>query len=425
LEGEGSLVRLYEYQGKRLLSGEGVGTPRGEVCRSAREAGDAAEKLGGKVVLKPQVLAGRRGKLGVIRFVEGSEEAEKAATELFETKVYGFPVRELLVEEYVSFRRSFYASVFSYQGERKPMCIVSSAGGIDIEEIVSRHPQQLVKQPINILEGLRGYQARNLVRKLPEASSREIVLIGGVLERLYKVYRKYDCKLVEVNPLIISEEGKAVALDARIELDDDAVPRHPELGLRVTEEAGRPETKLESIARTIDMEDPRGILHFVQADPDGSYSKRLNLVPIGFSSTGTGSTLTAMDELVRRGYMPVNTTDTALVPASKIYKLTKVILSQPHIQGYVFVTPHSSQQLLLYARGMVKALKELYPKTGGKPNIPMVFCFRGGWDREAVELLRKHGIMESPLVKVLWRATEAETAEAFHELYKRWRQGAR
>ena len=418
------MVRLYEYQAKKLLSSEGIATPKGILCGSLREVKEAAGKLKGKVMLKPQVLAGRRGKLGVIRFAENPGEAEKIAEELFGREVYGFPVQKLLVEEYIPFKRSFYVSVFSYHGERKPVCIASSAGGVDVEEIVSRHPKKLVKQPVNILEGLKGYEARNLVRRLPEVSSREIFLVGEALERLYKVYRRYDCKLVEVNPLAISDDGKAVALDARVEIDDDAVPRHPELGLRVTEEAGRPETELEAIARTIDMEDPRGILHFVQADPDGSYSEKLNLVPVGFYSTGTGSTLTAMDELVRRGYMPVNTTDTSLVPASKIYKLTKVILSQPHIRGFVFVSPHSSQQLLLYARGMVKALKELYPETGGKPNIPMVFCFRGGWDREAVELFKKHGIAESPLVEVLWRATEAETAEAFHKLYRKWKQNA-
>lgn len=401
---------------------EGVSVPRGEVCKSPEEVAEAARKIGGKVALKPQVLAGRRGKLGVIKFAGSPEEAEKLAAELFKREVYGFPVRELLVEEFVPYEKSFYLSVFSYHGERKPVCMASSAGGIDVEEIVDRHPQRLVKLPVNILEGLKGYEARNLVRRLPDVSSREIVLVGGVLESLYKVYRKYDCKLVEVNPLALSR-GKAVALDARVEIDDDAVAKHPELGLKVTEEAGRPETELEAVARAIDLEDPRGILHFVQADPDGSYSEKLKLVPVGFYSTGTGSTLTATDELVKRGYMPVNTTDTSLVPASKIYKLTKVILSQPHIQGFIFVTPHSSQQLLLYARGIIKALKELYPETGGKPNIPMVFCLRGGWDREAVKLFEEHGIAESPLVRVLLRATEAEAAEAFHELYQRWRRG--
>ena len=410
------MVRLYEYKGKELLSSRGIKVPKGRVCRSPLEAERAAEELGGKVVLKPQILAGRRGKAGAIKIVEAGE-ARKAAEELFAARVHGFPVEEVLVEEFVPF-------VLSYHGERKPVCLVSSAGGVEIEEIVSEHPEYLVKHPVNILEGLKTYEARNLVRRLPNVSSREIVLVGGVLANLYRVYRDYDCKLAEINPLVISEDGSAVALDARIELDDDAVARHPELGLRITEEAGRPETMLEAVARKIDMDDPRGMLHFLQADPDGSYSKQLNLVPVGFYSTGTGSTLTATDELVKMGYMPVNTTDTSLVPASKIYKLTKVILSQPHIQGYVFVSPHSSQQLTLYARGMIKALKELYPESGGKPNIPMVFCFRGGWDREAVELFKKHGITESPWVKVLWRATEAEVARTFDEVYRRWKEHA-
>ena len=419
------MVRLYEYQGKELFRKKGIKTPKGSVAKTPEEARKIAEEIGGKTVLKPQILAGGRGLAGAIKFAESPAEAEKAARELFGMEVRGFPVKEILVEEFVPHEKSYYLSVLSYHGERKPVCIVSSMGGVEIEEVAEKHPEYIVKYPVNILKGLKTYEAYNVVRKLPNVSSGEVRAVGDVLKRLYDVYRGYDCKLAEINPLALTSKGEAIALDARVQIDDDAVYRHPELGLAAVEEAGRPETELEVIAGKINMEDPRGVLHFVQSDPDGSYSKQINAVPVGFYSTGTGSTLTSIDELAKRGYFAVNTTDTALVPASKIYKLTKVILSQPHIEGFVFISPHSSQQLLLYARGMIKALKELYPETGGKPNIPMVFCFRGGWDKEAVELFKKHGIADSPLVKVLWRVTEAEAAEEFDKLYRRWKQNVK
>jgi succinyl-CoA synthetase beta subunit len=131
-----------------------------------------------------------------------------------------------------------------------------------------------------------------------------------------------------------------------------------------------------------------------------------------------------MDELVPLGFYPVNFCDTSGNPvASKLYRVTKLIFSQPGIEGYVFVSCVSSQQLDNTARGIIKALKEIYPETGGQPNIPSVFCFRGAWDEDALRLLDEHGISKGRWVRALGRdATEREAAEAFAALHGRWQQ---
>lgn len=422
-EGE-ILVRLYEYQGKQIFSKEGISVPDGKIAETPEQAQSIAEELKEALAVKAQVKTGRRGLINAIRYADSPEETYKVARELLGTKVYGLPVEVVLVERKIEIKKEFYMSLMSDQRAKKPVCIVSTIGGIAIEEVAKEHPDLIVKQHINILRGLKDYEARNIIRRLPKVSSHEIASLGNVLINLYNIYCHYDCKLAEINPLALSEDGKLIALDARVEIDDDALYRHPELGLNRVEEVGRQETLLEIAAGKIDEKDFRGTAHFVQIDPDGSYCKELNKTPIGFDCVGTGASLTTLDELADLGYMPVNFADTSGNPTgSKLYKITKIILSQPHIQGYLFVSCVSSQQLDNTARGIIKALKELYTKTGGKPNIPMVFCIRGAWEEDAHRLFQEHEITDSQWVCLLGSgSTEADAARKFHELYQRWKK---
>jgi succinyl-CoA synthetase beta subunit len=190
------------------------------------------------------------------------------------------------------------------------------------------------------------------------------------------------------------------------------------------EEAGdRRATLLEQVAGDIDHGDHRGTVHFVQIDPDLSYCRAQGRVPFGFDCVGAGASLTMMDELVPLGYYPVNFCDSSGNPVgSKLYRITKVIFSQPGIEGYVFVSCVSSQQLDNTARGIIKALQELYPETSGQPNIPTVLAFRGAWDEDAVRLLAEHGISAGRWVRVMGRdSTEKDAAQAFAALHKEWR----
>jgi succinyl-CoA synthetase beta subunit len=296
-------------------------------------------------------------------------------------------------------------------------------GGVDIEEVTEADPTALLTAPVDIERGLYVHDALNLISKIPDLTSRQKLHVAQVLYKLYKLYRERDCKLIEVNPLALTPQG-VVALDARVDIDGDALERQKALDIEAAEEAGdRGATSLEQIAATIDHGDHRGTVHFVQIDPDLSYVQEHSYVPIGFDCVGAGVSLTLMDELVPLGYYPVNFCDSSGNPvASKLYRITKVIFSQPGIQGYVFASCVSSQQLDNTARGIIKGLQELYPDTRGQPNIPTVLAFRGAWDEEALQLLDDHGVSGGEWVRVLGRdATERDVAVAFHTLYQSWK----
>jgi len=305
---------------------------------------------------------------------------------------------------------------------RTPVVIVSAKGGLDVEEVAQRKPDALRYLDVDILRGLYVYDALNLLQGIPGMTSRAMLGVARVICSMYGIYRRYDCTLVEINPLALTEKG-VVALDSRVDIDDDAVYRQAGLNIEMAEEAGdRGATLLERIAGTIDREDHRGTVHFVQIDPDLSYTRRHGLVPIGFDCVGAGESLTMMDELVPLGFYPVNFCDTSGNPVgSKLYRITKIIFSQPGIEGYVFASCISSQQLDNTGRGIIKALKELYPETDGRPSIPTVLAFRGAWDSDALRLLSDHGISEGRWVRVMGRdANEQSIAAAFSDLHEEW-----
>ncbi len=416
------MARLYEYQGKELFRRMGIPVPRGGVAQSHVEAAKIAQEIGFPVAIKAQVLTGRRGKAGGIRFAATMEEVRMATCALLGASIQGLPVEAVLVEQRLVIQREAYLAVTADPSSRQPVVLLSFQGGIAIEETLARDPARISQALVNIHEDLPDHLARNIIRRTSGATSADILSLAPVLCSLYRTYRRYDCTLVEINPLALTPEGP-MAADARVDIDDDAIWRQPELGLTPTEETGRAPTPLEIIAGTIDHGDHRGTAHFVQLDPDGSLTRELGKIPVAFDCVGTGASLTAMDELVPLGYYPVNFADTSGNPsASKMYRITKLILSQPHIQGYLFVSCISSQQLDNTARGIVAALKELFPATGGKPTIPMLFAFRGAFDQEAIQVFQDHGIAASPWVKLLARdVNEREAALAFRDLHRRWR----
>jgi succinyl-CoA synthetase beta subunit len=416
------MARLYEYQGKDVFRRMGIPVPQGRVARDPIEAAKIAQEFGLPVAIKAQVLAGKRGTGGGVRFATTLEEVRMAARALLRESIHGSPVEAILVEERLEILQEAYLAVTADPSRRQPMALVSLQGGVEIEETAAHDAGRIFQAPINILDGLPDHAARNILRRTPGATSADILSLAPVLCSLYRTYRQFDCTLAEINPLALTSEGP-VAADARVDIDDDAIWRHPELGLRMTEETGRPPTPLEVIAGTIDHGDHRGTAHFVQLDPDGSLARQVGKIPVAFDCVGTGASLTTMDELVPLGFSPANFADTSGNPsASKMYRITKVILSQPHIQGYLFISCISSQQLDNTARGIVAALKDLFPASGGKPNIPMLFAFRGAYDQEAARVFRDHGIAESPWVVLLGRdVDEREAAFAFRDLYRRWR----
>jgi succinyl-CoA synthetase beta subunit len=417
------MARLLEYQGKALFRRKGIPVPDGRAVLSAEEALSVADELGFPVAVKAQVHAGGRGKAGAILFAEDRDSLTRAVHELQAKRIHGAPVRELLIEKKADIEQELYVAITADPSTRQPVAIFSARGGVDVEQTADEEASAVFTVPIDIMRGFYYYDALNLLRRDWRLDSRRMFAVANLHTNLYRVYREFDCKLAEINPLAITAGGP-VAVDARVDIDDDALARQTSLDLEVAEEAGeRAATALEVAAGTIDENDHRGSVHFVQIDPDGSYARAEGKVPIGFDCVGAGTSLTTMDELVPLGYYPINFCDSSGNPVgSKLYRITKVIMSQPQIEGYVFVSCVSSQQLDNTARGIIKALKELYPSTGGQPNIPCVLVFRGAWDDVAIDLFKQHGISDGRWVRVLGRDTaEIEAAEIFDALYKEWK----
>ena len=418
------MARLLEYQGKALFKQQGIAVPEGRLVGTVAEAKNAADELGFPVAIKAQVLSGRRGKAGGILFADDEDSLSKAIEQLLDKQIRGSAVDRLLVEEKAEVQRELYMAVTADPSTRQPVGIFSLRGGVDIEETTESEPASIVTAPIDISEGFHQYDAMDLLRQVGDLDSSQMLVLANVFTKLYQVYREYDCKLAEINPLALVEQG-AIALDARVDIDDDAVSRQTTLDIDFAEEAGeRAATLLEIAAATIDEHDHRGTVHFVQTDLNASYARSSGMVPVGLDAIGAGTGLTIMDELVPLGYYPINFCDSSGNPVgSKFYRITKVILAQPQIEGYLFVSCVSSQQLDNAARGVIKAFKELYPRTGGRPNIPCVVLFRGGWDDVAVDLFREHGISEGRWIEVLGRDTmERELAEIFDSLYRDWKR---
>ena len=413
------MARLVEHQGKRLLAKAGIAVPKGAVAQSPDEAAAAATKLGYPVALKAQVPSGGRGKAGGILFARDEPELRANAALLFGRKFHNYAVTELLVEEKLDIRGELYVAVISDPTRRAPAILFSQSGGVEVEGALESGG--FVSETVDILRGVPPHVGINLVRQTG-IPSRLMAPLGRVIASLYRVYRENDCTLAEINPLAITPKG-VVALDARIEIDDDSVFRHPELGLQRSLEVGdRLPTELERIAARIDEKDHRGSTHFIQVDPDGAVAKAQGKISIGFDGVGTGVSLAAMDELVPLGFFPKNFCDTSGNPTgSKLYRITRVILAQEDIEGYVFISCLSSQQLDNTARGLIKAFKEIYPN--GEPNFPCVFCFRGAWDDDALAMMAEHGVTKSRWVKTLGRyATERDVAVAFRDLHAAWRR---
>lgn len=417
------MARLYEFQGKKLFMKFGIPVPLGEVVGSEDDVQSVLKTISEPLMVKAQVLSGKRGKAGLIQSAQQREEALSISKELLGKKVRYGRVEKLLIEEQLQIENEYYLGITSDPSKRQPVIIFSKSGGVDVEEL-SENKDNLHKKYVNILKGIEPEEIAQFLKEIDSWSKKDLESLGAIVIKLYTLYREMDCRLAEINPLVVTAKG-FFAADARVDIDDDAIFRHRDLGIDVAEETGeRPPTLLEISASRIDDGDHRGVVHFVQIDPDMSVTRERGLIPIGFDCVGTGTSLVTMDELLNYGYFPINFADTSGNPtASKMYRATKIILSQPNIKGYIFVSCVSSQQLDNTARGIIKALKELYSATDGKPNIPMIFSFRGWLDEIAIQLYEQHGISKSPLVRMLGRnSTELEAVQLFDSTYKQWAQ---
>ncbi len=375
------MARLHEHEGKGILNKAKVPLPRGEVARTPAEARAAAQQLGGPVVIKAQIWAGGRGKAGGIQFADTPAEAETVASSLLGSTLKGMPVEKVLVEEKLDIEKEYYAGVIvdTSKDVRAPVVIFSTEGGMDIEAVPA---DRIAQMPVDVLRGFRLYDALNLGVKT-KVPSKILPAVARIVHGLVSVFKEYGCRTAEINPLIVTRDGRVLAGDCRMAIDDSSVFRHPELGIEVARESATPPTELDRIAWKIEEEDLRGTCYIAQM-----MTEIQEPYVIGYHGMGGGGAILGIDGLNRKGLKIANYADTSgNPPASKVYRAAKVIFSQKGIEGYMlggFMV--ANQEQWHHAHGVVKALREELPS---RPGFPVLLLLSGNKEQESLKILRE------------------------------------
>lgn len=374
------MARLHEHQGKALLKGMGVPVPEGRMAASPAAAHQIAVELAGPVVVKGQVWVTGRADRGAIRFAESPDDAAAAASEILGMRIEDFTIDAVLVEKRLEIEQEFFAGLIIDDLRQAPVMLFSNMGGSGIETIARQHPASLAQTVVDIRLGLTEHRARDLVRSIGIHGKLQVAL-GRMIAGLYQVARQVEARAAEINPIVLTPDGSLYAADCRITIDDNAVYRHPELGIEVAREFDRPPTPLERIAWQVEKDDYRGTFYFVQLEQGFRSGERV----IGFHGAGGGGSMMSMDAVLNRGYRLANFVDTSgNPPASKVYRAARIVLEQGGIDGY-FASGSgvASQEQFHSARGLVKAFMEVPLR------VPAVIRLGGNAEERAVDILER------------------------------------
>jgi succinyl-CoA synthetase beta subunit len=409
------MAKLYEYQGKGLLEKEGIPVPKGKCAKTKEEVRKIAEEIGRPIVIKAQAWVTGRAQAGGVKFAQDPAEAERIAGQILGMDIKGFKVKEVLVEEKVDIDREFYIGMIVDDVEKCPTLIFSSVGGTGIEEIAKKYPDRVAKFPIDMTKGLRGFEAKNILRKM-EIRGELQTKLSDLWVKFFQVCRRYEVRSAEINPLVLTRGGQVIAADSHIVIDDYAVFRHPELGIEIAREFDRPPTELEKVAYQVEAKDHRGTFYFLQMGqnfrPRSGY--------IAFHGAGGGGSMMSMDALLSQGFKIANYCDTSGNPSSsKVYRAAKIILSQKNVDGY-FASGSgvASQEQFHSARGLVKAFREF------SLSIPAVIRIGGNSEELAIEILHAYTKDLPGKVEAYGRDSSALfCAKRLREMVDRWDYG--
>ncbi len=353
-------MKIHEYQSKRIFAEYGVPIPNGKVAITPQEAYDIAKDLGGRVIVKSQVLVGGRGKAGGVKLANNPDEAKERAAEILGMDIKGLTVRKVLVDEASNIASEIYLGITNDRAKRMPVMMVSAAGGVDIEEVARETPEKIIKVYINPLLGLQGYQIRDIAAsiELPRKNWKEF---GVIANGLWKAYKGSDATLAEINPLIITEEETLLAVDGKMLIDDSALFRHVDLAdMRDIDT----EAETETIAREHD-------LAYIQLDGD-----------IGCMVNGAGLAMTTMDIVKFFGGSPANFLDIGGgANAEKVAAAFRIILSDPKVKAVLINIFGGITRGDEVAKGILAAMEEV------KPDVPMVVRLVGTNAEEGRALL--------------------------------------
>ncbi len=281
-------VDLYEYQGKELFREFEIPVSEGRVATTPEEARAAADTLGGEVVVKAQVLTGGRGKAGGIKVAATPEEAEARASEILGLDIRGHVVKKLWIEEASEIAKEYYLSVTFDRGEKKPLFMLTTEGGVDIEEVAETNPEAIARLHVDPLVGFQPFQARWLCFRAGIADSGEQKQVIAMIGKLYEAFVGSDAMLCEINPLIVTPDGEVRALDSKFTVDDNALYRHPDVAEMRDLEAYPPE---ERAAREKNVT-------YVKLDGE-----------VGILGNGAGLVMSTLDVIAQAGGRPANFCD--------------------------------------------------------------------------------------------------------------------
>jgi len=365
-------MKIHEYQAKDILKKFGVAVPNGRVAFTPQEARQIAQELGDKVVLKAQIHAGGRGKGGGIKVANDPQEAEQLAKRIIgmnlvthQTGPEGKRVKMVLVEEAVDVERELYAGIVLDRSRSQLVFMASTEGGVEIEEVAARSPEKILKEYIDPGLGFQPFQARKLAFGLG--------LQGGLVKDgvkffsgLYRVYESYDCSLVEINPLVVTEDGRLLALDAKINFDDSALFRHPDvLQLRDLDEE-----------EPLEVEASKYNLNYIKLDGN-----------VGCMVNGAGLAMATMDIIKLAGASPANFLDVGGgASAETVENGFRILLSDKDVKAVLINIFGGIVRCDRVARGVIEAASKI------EINVPVVIRLEGTNAEEAARLLEGSGL---------------------------------
>jgi len=383
-------VDLYEHQGKELFRRHGIPVSEGRVATTPREARSAADSIGDQVVVKAQVLTGGRGKAGGIKLADSPEEAQEHAQAILGMDINGHVVRRLWVEQASDIGKEYYLSVTFDRGEKKPLFMLTTEGGVDIEEVAEKSPGALARLHIDPLVGFQPYQGRLLLFGAGIDDPSEQKQIMAILEKLYEAFVGEDAMLCEINPLIVEPQGRIKALDSKFTVDDNALYRHPDIAEMRDLEAYPAE---ERAARE------KGVT-YVKLDGE-----------VGILGNGAGLVMSTLDVIAQAGGRPANFCDLGGGgDAEGVVEALEVITADPQVRSILFNIFGGITRCDEVARGILAALGRL------EIDVPIVVRLDGTNAGEGRQLLIDAAAanlhVEETMLSAARRAVELAGGEA-------------
>jgi succinyl-CoA synthetase beta subunit len=365
-------MKIHEYQAKQILAKYGVQIPKGEVAETAEKAAEIAAKIGPRVVLKAQIHAGGRGKGGGIKLANGAEEAKKLARDMIGMKLIthqtgpeGKIVKRLLVEEALEIARELYVGIVIDRAREAVVIMASTEGGMEIEKVAAEKPELIFKEYVNPASGFAGFQARKLAFQLGLAGGTH-KQAGQFITGLYRAFEGTDASLAEINPLLVTKQGNVLALDAKMNFDDNALARHPDI----------------QAMRDLDEEDPLEVeasrfnLNYIKLDGN-----------VGCMVNGAGLAMATMDIIKYSGGMPANFLDVGGgVSEEAVTNAFKILVFDKDVKAALINIFGGIVRCDLVAGGIVKAAKEIGLK------VPMVVRLKGTNMDAGKKILEESGL---------------------------------